>query len=91
MTQKKESCQCGICQRSREFRKHLEAVTNLDAKAFFNDLFNYIYEVEEDLECHKIYSKNLKTLYPRIWKECTTIQPLSKDEAEFPEKQIWLM
>lgn len=84
----KERCECLVCQRSRIFKQHLDTVTNLEAKQWFEDFFNYVYEVEEDLECQKIYEKNLKALYPRIWKEVTTLQKLTKDEAEFPEKQI---
>jgi hypothetical protein len=86
--EKKRECDCAICNRSRKFKKHLETVTDKDAKNFFEDIFNYLYEVEEERDCFKIYSENLHNLYPRIWKEVTTIQKLHRDDAEFPEKQL---
>lgn len=85
---RKELCQCAVCKRSRKFRKYLETVTDTDAKLFFDNLFNYLYEVEEEVECQNIYLKNLKTLYPRISKEITTLEILRSGQAEYPEKQL---
>lgn len=84
----KHKCECWVCNRSRAFSKHLEKVEDKEAKNFFQDLFEGLYETEEELDCHKIYSENLHTLYPRIWKEVTTLQKLKRDDAEFPEKQL---
>lgn len=84
----KENCTCELCNRSREYKKYIELVENLEAKKWFTELYNYLYELEEDLACHKIYAENLRTLYPRISKEVSTIKTLTKDEAEFPEKQL---
>lgn len=81
-------CDCELCQRSREFKKYSEMIENQDAKKWFINLYSYLHEIEEDLECYKIYAKNLRTLYPRISNEVSTIKHLTKDEAEFPEKQI---
>lgn len=85
---RKEPCQCAVCNRSREFKKHLETVTDPDAKLFFDNLFNYLYEVEEEVDCQNIYLKNLRTLYPRVSKEITTLETLHRDDADFPEKQL---
>ena len=84
----KESCICELCVRGREYKKYIELIENHEAKKWFINLYNYLYEIEEDLECHKIYASNLRTLYPRISKEISTIKHLTKDEAEFPEKQL---
>ncbi len=84
----KEPCDCKHCIRSKEFKKNIELVENIDAQKWFKELFQYLYELEEDLECHKIYALNLKTLYPKISKEVSTIKKLTRDEAEFPEKQL---
>jgi hypothetical protein len=82
------SCECGNCARSKEFRKHIETVVDRDTKIFFENLFGYLYEIEEDIECQNIYLKNLKTLYPRIYKEITTLEILHRDNAEYPEEQL---
>lgn len=88
MNVQKKPCSCDICKRSRIFKKHLKQIKDPEAIEWFENFFGYVYELEEDLCAYEIYQKNLKTLYPRIWKEVTTIQSLSKDEAEFPEKQL---
>jgi len=81
-------CQCDICNRSRAFAKHLKTITDPDAKSFFNNLFGILYDIEEEVEIQKIYLKNLKTLYPKIYREITTLETLHRDDAEFPEKQL---
>lgn len=87
MDQIKE-CKCHLCRRDKEFYKHIENVTNDESKKWFEDLYNILFDTEEILNCHKIYSNNLETLYPKIWKETHTLSKLSKDNAQFPEKQI---
>ena len=82
------SCECEDCKRSRTFKKHLSTIDNIDAKEFFENIFGYLYEIEEEIDCQNIYLKNLRTLYPRIHKEITTLEILVKDNAEYPEKQI---
>lgn len=84
----KHKCDCEFCTRNRTFTKHLNNITDESTKEWFSDFYNYVCELEENLVCYKIYNRNVKTLYPRIWKETTTVQKLEKNDAEFPEKQI---
>lgn len=61
-------CDCQLCQRSREFKKHLnDSVTTKSAQEFFISLFEHLYEVEEELDFKNIYLSNLKKNYPEIY------------------------
>jgi hypothetical protein len=81
-------CQCDVCLKCGEFEKHIKNVNDKETAQWFCNLFEHLNNVENDLDAHKIYDKNLRTLYPKIWKEVTTIRPLSKDDAQFPEIQL---
>ena len=81
-------CSCKLCERSKVFKKHLDTIDNKEAKEWFEDFMGYVYELEEDFDCYRIYNENLKTLYPKIWKETRTVETLSKDNAQFPKRQI---
>jgi hypothetical protein len=69
-------CECKICQRSREFRKHLKTIENVEAKNFFRETFEYLYEIEEELSFHEIYLNNVKTKYPDIYKKIKKLGPI---------------
>jgi len=85
---KKEKCDCKICVRHREFKKHIATIEDKEAKMFFENLFGYIYDVEEESEFLELYQRNLKMMYPQIYKEMHTVTPLTKGEEQFPEKNI---
>jgi len=70
-------CSCDICERSRVFRKHLKTVKDEKAKRWFEDIFNHLLEVEEDLCYMDIVKKNLHGLYPEIYKEVFTARDLT--------------
>lgn len=84
----KEKCDCTFCKFSREFEYHLTKIPDEKTVRWFRSFFEQYCGIEEDLEVHKIYQKNLFTLYPRIWNETTTIVTLNKDNARFPQIQI---
>lgn len=86
--EKNDTCNCPLCIRTRNYREQLEKIPDPEVAEWFKDFYSYVCGVEEDLECYKIYNKNLKTLYPKIWNETTTIQPLEKDDAKYPERQL---
>ena len=81
-------CECELCLRSREFKKYLNNITDPETKQWFERIQDTLFGLEESIECYKIYQENLKALYPKIYKEVTTLRKLEKDEACFPEKQI---
>ncbi len=62
--------------------------TLLVPKEWFERIQDTLCGLEESIACYKIYQENLKALYPKIYKEVTTLRKLEKDEACFPEKQI---
>jgi len=88
MEQIDHHCECSVCIRVREFREYIEHVNGLEAKVWFDNLFCHLNDVENDLDAYKMYEKNLKTLYPKIWREVTTVKPLDVNDAEFPEIQL---
>jgi len=45
---KSGECDCSLCQRSREFVKHLEKVSDKDAKEFFEKIYDLLLNVELD-------------------------------------------
>ncbi|WP_298752159.1 hypothetical protein [uncultured Arcobacter sp.] len=53
-------CTCWICERSREFEKHLKNVTDQTSVEFFEKIFNHLYDVEEELEWYRKISKEVK-------------------------------
>ncbi len=81
-------CECTICLRSREYKKYLNNITDQETKQWFERIQDTLCGLEESIACYKIYQENLKVLYPKIYKEVTTLRKLEKDEACFPEKQI---
>lgn len=83
-----EQCNCTICVRTRNYKKLLEKISDPSIAEWFNDFYSYVCELEEEIECYKIYQKNLRNLYPKIWNETTTIKLLERKDAEFPEKQL---
>ena len=70
-------CSCDVCERSKEFKRHLENVTNEESKQWFSDIFNHLLEVEEDSTFMDIVKKNLRVLYPNIYKEVFTVHDLT--------------
>jgi len=85
---KKEQCDCRICIRNREFKKHIENVEDKESKKFFEDLFGHIYDIEEETEMLELYQSNLKKMYPAIYREMHTVTPLKNGEEKFPEINI---
>ncbi len=84
----KKNCECEVCIRHRAFEYNLTLIENQNVKEYLEGLYDYFMNVEEDADCNKVYLKNLQRLYPKIYKEVCTLQPLKIDEAGFPEKQI---
>lgn len=78
-------CPCPICVRSRAFTKHLNSIESEEARKYFENLYEHIHCVEEDLEIQKIYLSNLKTLYPKVYKEISTLRKLKPEESNYPE------
>lgn len=72
-------CDCEICERSREFKKHLATIEDAAAKEWFDDMFNQLMEVENDACYFNIVRNNLRHLYPEIYKEVVTAQDLTTD------------
>lgn len=84
----KKTCECEFCVRTRAFELHLQLIEDPNIRDWFKSFFEYTMEIEEDLACYKVYLRNLKTLYPKIWKEVHTIKHLERNDAQFPEKQL---
>lgn len=85
---KTKNCECEVCVHHREFKLMLETINNPIAKAWFEDFYGAYYEKDVELSCFKLYNDNLKRMYPKIWKEVTTMEYLDRDDAQFPEKQM---
>lgn len=88
MRDKTKMCECEVCVQHRQFKAMLETVNDPIAKAFFEDFYSAFCELGEELSCYKLYNDNLKRVYPKIWKEITTMKYLDRDDASFPEKQL---
>lgn len=85
---KQESCNCEYCQRSKAFKKYLESVQDEEAREFFVEIYSELDEKEEIIAMHHCYFQNLRNLYPKIYKECRTLEQLKPENAQFPEKII---
>ena len=85
---KKKSCECKICLRYKEFKKHMDTIDNEDAKKFFENLFGYLYELEDELEICNIYQRNLRQTYPKIYREMLTIEKIKPGMELFPQINI---
>jgi len=84
----KEKCCCSLCTRTRDYNYYLNKIQDQETAEWFKDFYGHVCMLEEDLESYKIYNDNLKTLYPKIWKETNTIETLHKDDAKYPERQL---
>lgn len=67
------TCNCMLCRRGKNFGKHIKTVTDPAARFFFNQTFEYLTEIEFDLDCFKIYLNNLKMDYPDIYRKIKRI------------------
>lgn len=83
-----EKCNCEYCLRNEQYSKKIKSISDYETRVWFEEMYDKLNAVEEDLSAYKIYISNLKNLYPKIWKEVTTVKILSKDEAKFPEIQL---
>ena len=45
-----EICDCKICRRSRQFKRHIQAVQTEEARQFFTNLLDALLTTEEDLD-----------------------------------------
>lgn len=61
---KNEVCQCEVCKRSREFKKHLESVSTEEARNFFSSLLDRLLQTEEDLQYAEAIT--IPRLYERV-------------------------
>ncbi len=88
MKDKTKNCTCDVCMRYREYKLFLERIPDQATRSYFEEFYSFHAEIDETLSCYRHYNDNLRRMYPRIWKEVTTLTYLDKDDAEFPEKQL---
>jgi hypothetical protein len=43
-------CDCKLCQRTHKFRELIERVEDDEAKQFFEEIFDYMFQIESDLD-----------------------------------------
>lgn len=84
----KKPCECHICVRSREFKKHIATIEDVEAKKFMENIFSQLWDVEEDLEMTNIYQRNLRETYPTIYREMRTIARIEPGTEKHPEINI---
>jgi len=83
-----EPCNCKICVRTRKFKAVLKRVTNDEDKKFLETLFDSLNDLEDEMDYLEIYLENLRTLYPKVYREIHTVEKLKNGDENFPELNV---
>jgi predicted CoA-binding protein len=88
MKDAKKSCDCKLCIRNTEFTIQLAKIADAESRKFFSQMYNELGDIEEELEIVKIYQRNLRETYPKIYRECKIIGRIEPGTEKHPELNI---
>jgi len=83
-----EPCNCKICVRTRKFKDVLKRIVNDEDKIFLEALFDSLNYLEDEMDYLKMYLENLRTLYPKVYREIHTVEKLKNGDENFPELNV---
>lgn len=78
-------CDCKICQRNRKFDEMVDRVKDKEAEQFFERMYDYLLDIEHDLDYYKLEHIATKNYISKEYPEVKEQLRLMRKKEDFYE------